>query len=79
MINFDPDSDEEVIETKLEDLELRMTPQIIMAASEEEAMALYDEMIAEAEQIGMSDLEAAAEPMYVEKIATYNEIKDNKE
>jgi hypothetical protein len=56
-----------------------MTPQIIMAASEEEAMALYDEMIAEAEQIGMSDLEAAAEPMYVEKIATYNEIKDNKE
>ena len=79
MINFDPDSDEEVIETKLEDLELRMTPQIIMAANEEEAMALYDQMIAEAEQIGMSDLEAAAEPMYTAKIATYNEIKDNKE
>ncbi|MNH39659.1 hypothetical protein D3C79_1008620 [compost metagenome] len=54
----DSDSAEGVIRTKLEEMIRTEEVRIFMSASEEEAVQAYNDMLAKAEQIGLSQYEA---------------------
>ena len=58
--DLDPDAGtpEALIKTKIDDLKKETYPKIIMAASEEEAAALYDNLLSDAEKAGLEQLEA---------------------
>lgn len=72
-----PDSDESVIMNNLEDLEKNERVNIVTAATEEEALAAYDNMIAMAKEMGSDKLVEWAMPKWQERQAAYDEIKDS--
>lgn len=74
MIRFETDSDESNINTKLDEMVKNQNTNIFMAESEEACEAAFNEMIAQAEQIGMSTLEDYANQTYPDLKARYDEI-----
>lgn len=74
MIRFETDSDESNINTKLDEMVKNQNTNIFMAESEEACEAAFNEMIAQAEQIGMSTLEDYANLTYPDLKARYDEI-----
>lgn len=74
MIRFETDSDESNINTKINEMVNNQNTNIFMAESEEACEAAFNEMIAQAEQIGMSTLEEYANQTYPELKAQYDEI-----
>lgn len=74
MIRFETDSDEANINTKLNEMVDNQNTNIFMAESEEACEAAFNEMIAQAEQIGMSTLEDYANQTYPELKAQYDEM-----
>ena len=74
MIRFETDSDESNINTKLDEMVKNQNTNIFMAESDEACEAAFNEMIAQAEQIGMSTLEDYANQTYPDLKARYDEI-----
>ncbi len=74
MIRLDPDSEEQTIMTNLTDLEKNSAVQIITAASEEDAIAAYDNMISQADSIGGQKLIDYAKDLYTEKKAAFDQV-----
>jgi len=79
LIRIDADSEQNTIMNNLIELEKTMKVEIITAATEEEALAKYDEMIATANELGAQELLDWAKPIYEEKKAEYDAIKNNAE
>ncbi len=69
-----PDSEQEVIMNNLKQLEKNERVTIVTAATEEDALAAYDNMIATAKEIGSDKLIEWAKPIWEEKQAAYDEI-----
>ena len=79
MLRMGPDSQEATTFTNLVELEKNMLVEIITSPTEEAAEAKYDEMIAQANNMGCLELEDWANAIYAEKKAEYDAIKDNVE
>ena len=74
MIRFATDSDEANINAKLDEMVKNQQTNIFMAESEEACEEAFQEMIQQAEQIGMSRLEEYGNQSYPELKKEYNEI-----
>lgn len=74
MIRFATDSDEANIKAKLDEMIKNQQTNIFMAESEEACEAAFQEMLAQAEKIGMSKLEEYGNKNYPELKAQYDEI-----
>ncbi len=79
MITFEPDSDESVILSKINEMITTEQIKVYMAASEEECEQAFQTMLSTAESIGMQTLEDYANSVYPELKAEYDQIADNKE
>lgn len=79
MIRFTPDSDEAVISAKIRDMVTTEEIKVFMANSEAECEAAFNEMLATAEELGMSSLEEYANKNYPALRAEYDKIANNKE
>ncbi|MBR4503177.1 MAG: extracellular solute-binding protein [Clostridia bacterium] len=75
MDNLSPDSGsmEALISTKTGDIRNAAFPMILMAESEEEAAKLFDQMLADCEAAGLSQVEAIANEKYQAKMSIWNE------
>ena len=76
MLRVSPDSQQEVIMNNLKDLEKIERIKIVTAASEEEAIAEYENMVKLAVQMGADSLVEWAEPVWEKNQAEYDKIKD---
>lgn len=74
MIRFATDSDEANINAKLDEMVKNQQTNIFMAENEEACEEAFQEMIQQAEQIGMSRLEEYGNQSYPELKKEYNEI-----
>lgn len=74
MIRFETDSDEANINSKLEEMVDNQQTNIFMAESEEACEEAFNEMIAQAEQIGMNKLEDYGNQIYPDLKTQYDEI-----
>ena len=76
LIRFETDSDEAVIQAKLNDMISAEEINILMAETEEACEAAYAAMLAKAEQIGVEALCASANERYADLKAKYDEVAD---
>ncbi len=74
MIRFEVDSDEANIDAKLSEMVKNQQTNIFMAESEEACEEAFQEMLEQAEQIGMSTLEEYGNASYGELKAQYDEL-----
>lgn len=74
MIRFEVDSDEANIDAKLSEMVKNQQTNIFMAESEEACEEAFQEMLKQAEQIGMSTLEEYGNASYGELKAQYDEL-----
>lgn len=74
MDDLSPDSGsmEALISTKISDIRNAAYPTILMAESAEEAARLFDQMLADCEAAGLSQVEAIANEKYQAKMAVWN-------
>jgi putative aldouronate transport system substrate-binding protein len=61
-----PDSREQIMQTNIDNLIKNEEAKVLMATSEEEAREAYNNMLKQAEKIGLADLEAWANEKYAE-------------
>lgn len=66
------DSDEKLIYDKLADMVKTEQPKVFLAATEQEAVEAYEEIVNKAEKIGMSKLEEAMTAKYAEVLKRLN-------
>lgn len=74
-INPEPGSDEEAIYTKIETMIKNMIAQACTAANEDEAAAIYDKFINEAESVGLTRLEEVWTENYAKNKEVMNSIQ----
>jgi len=75
MNNMDTESSEYIIYEQLVELEENYSVKIATAETEEDALALYDEMMTIAAQLGAADVEAWANTLYPDLAAAYEEVR----
>ena len=66
LIQVESDSDFKVLETKIYELWKTSLPKMYLAESEEQCIAAYNELISQAEAMGLADLEAEYTRIYLE-------------
>lgn len=71
MVVPNPDSDEQAIETNLENMVENEETKVLLANSQGEAEAAYEEMLNKAEGIGLADYEAWANEKYQEVLQAF--------
>ena len=76
LIRMETDSDEAVIQAKLNDMVGNEEINILMAESEEECVAAYEAMLAKADQIGVAKLVEYGNATYSELKPQYDAIAD---
>ena len=76
LIRMETDSDEAVIQAKLNDMVDNEEINILMAESEEECVAAYEAMLAKADQIGVAKLVEYGNATYSELKPQYDAIAD---
>ena len=75
MNQMDSESDEYIIYQNLLELARTYQSKILLAATEEEAVAAFDEMIKVADDLGGQSVNEWANAMYPEMYARYNEVR----
>ncbi|MFY9425351.1 MAG: extracellular solute-binding protein [Caldicoprobacterales bacterium] len=79
MIRFETDSEEQVINTKLNEMVSSEEVNILMAETEQACEEAYYAMLEKAESIGLSKLLASANNLYSKLKTEYDKIADNEE